>query len=308
MAQCLLLGGNGFIGRNLALSLANAGHSVLSADLSPVETFYHPLINYTTGDLAKPHFVDDCLKRGPFDFVFLLACTLIPSSGKDAFEKEQEFQRILGYSLPERMRKFEAETLVYFSSGGAIYGNNGINVNHENAQLCPINYYGEAKKMLEVSIQTDAPSSGIDYLIIRPSNPYGLGQKLNAAQGLIAVTLGKVLRGEPIEIWGNGEVVRDYLHVSDLTAAVIALLDQDKTRNEIYNVGSGIGKSVNQVLEIIQSNLDFPLDVRYGEARKEDVKVNVLNIDKMNSKLNWRPKVSLEQGISELWQHIRNTH
>lgn len=308
MAQCLLLGGNGFIGRNLALALADAGHSVLSADLIHAETLNHPLINYSIGDLAQKQYIDDCLQKGPFDFVFLLACTLIPSSGEKEFLAEQEFQRVLGYSLPEKMRRFEAKTLVYFSSGGAIYGNNGMSINHENAQLCPINYYGEAKKMLEEAIQKDALAHGIDYLILRPSNPYGLGQKLNAAQGLIAVTLGKVLQGEPIEIWGDGEVVRDYLHVSDLTAAVIALFSQDKARNEIYNVGSGVGKTVNQILEIIQSQVDYPLDIRYGEGRKVDVIVNVLNIEKIQSRANWLPEVSIEQGISELWQHIRKTH
>lgn len=307
MAKCLLLGGNGFLGRNLTVALSHAGHSVFSADLGRPET-PNTTINHSIGDLGDPEFIDACLRQGPFDFVFLLACTLIPSSGKEAFIKEQEFQRILGYSLPKRMQKFGAQTLVYFSSGGAIYGNNGLQINHENAQLCPINYYGEAKKMLEASIQMDAPSNGVDYLIIRPSNPYGLGQKLNAEQGLIAVTLGKVLRGEPIEIWGDGEVVRDYLHVSDLTAAVIALMNHDNTRNEIYNVGSGVGKSVNQVLEIIQSQLDYPLNVKYGEGRKVDVKENVLNIDKMNSKVNWLPKVSLEQGIAELWQKIKCIH
>ena len=306
MAKCLLLGGNGFIGRNLAISLSNAGHSVHSADLNHVET---PLasLNYLTGDLAMPAFIDACLEKGPFDFVFLLACTLIPSSGKEAFLNEQVFQRNLGYSLAERMRIFGSKTLVFFSSGGAIYGNNGLKVNPESAPLCPINYYGEAKKILEEAIQTDAPSNGIDYLILRPSNPYGIGQKLNSAQGLIAVTLGKVLRNEPIEIWGDGEVVRDYLHVTDLISAALALISQH-IRNEVYNIGSGEGKSVNQILEVIQSLVVNKLDIRYGEGRAVDIKSSVLDIEKIKTAINWSPTVTLEQGISELWQHIRKTH
>jgi UDP-glucose 4-epimerase len=305
MAKCLLLGGNGFIGRNLAISLINAGHTVYSADLNHIET-PHASLTHLTGDLAKPDFIDDCLKQGPFDFVFLLACTLIPSAGEEAFLREQEFQRNLGYALAERMFKFGSQTLVFFSSGGAIYGNNGLDFNHETAPLCPINYYGAAKKMLEEAIQTDALAHGIDYLILRPSNPYGIGQKLNAAQGLIAVTLGKVLRNEPIEIWGDGEVVRDYLHVTDLISAALALISQH-TRNEVYNIGSGEGKSVNQILEVIQSLVVNKLDIRYGEGRAVDIKSSVLDIEKIKTAINWSPTVTLEQGISELWQHIRKT-
>lgn len=306
MAKCLLLGGNGFIGRNLAISLINAGHSVHSADLFHIET-PQSSVTHLIGDLSKPDFIDACLKQGPFDFVFLLACTLIPSSGKEAFMREQAFQRSLGYTLAERMFKFGSQTLVFFSSGGAIYGNNGLNLNHEAAPLCPINYYGEAKKMLEEAIQLDAPSHGIDYLILRPSNPYGIGQKLNAAQGVIAVTLGKVLRNEPIEIWGDGEVVRDYLHVTDLISAALALINQH-TRNEVYNIGSGEGKSVNQILEVIQSVVLNKLDIRYSEGRAVDIKVSVLDIDKIKTAINWYPTITLEQGISELWQHIRKTN
>ena len=303
MAKCLLLGGNGFIGRNLAISLSNAGHSVHSADLNHVET---PLasLNYLTGDLAMPAFIDACLEKGPFDFVFLLACTLIPSSGKEAFLNEQVFQRNLGYSLAERMRIFGSKTLVFFSSGGAIYGNNGLKVNPESAPLCPINYYGEAKKILEEAIQTDAPANGIDYLILRPSNPYGIGQKLNAAQGLIAVTLGKVLRGEPIEIWGDGEVVRDYLHVNDLVQGLLKLIDSNQ-KNEVFNIGSGIGQSVNQVLEIIRFVVGRNLSVSYKESRSVDVKSSILDVSKMYTSVNWKPEVSLEQGISELWAQIQ---
>lgn len=306
MATCLLLGGNGFIGRNLAIALAQAGHSVLSADLSHT-AISHEFIISSCGDLSNPDYIDNCLKQGPFDYVFLLACTLIPSSGKEAYFLELDFQKKLGCELLERMHKFGSKTLVLFSSGGAIYGNNGLAINHENAPLSPINYYGKAKKILESIIQSGAPEWGINYLILRPSNPYGIGQKLNAAQGLIAVALGKILRGEPIEIWGDGEVVRDYLHISDLISAVLALLNHD-TRNEVYNIGSGDGKSVNQILEVIQSSLDYKLDIRYGESRTVDVKSSVLDIGKIKAAINWSPKVTLELGISELWQQIKQMH
>lgn len=302
MAQCLLLGGNGFIGRNLALALANAGYSVLSADIKHDGEFHHPFITYRTGDLAQTHFVDDCLKQGPFEFVFLLACTLIPSSGEVEFLNEQNFQRNLGFVLPGRMQEFGSKTLVYFSSGGAVYGRNGFNLNHEGAPLYPINHYGQAKKILEEAIQKQ--TNKVDYLILRPSNPYGYGQKINAAQGLIAVTFGKVMRGEPIEIWGDGCVVRDYLHISDLISAVIELMSRN-TRNEIYNIGSGEGKSVNQVLEVIQSIFNQKLDIRYGEGRTVDINSSVLDISKITTSTGWSPKVSLEQGISEFWLQIQ---
>jgi UDP-glucose 4-epimerase len=305
MAKCLLLGGNGFLGRNLASALVYAGYEVFSADIDVSRSIDNSsAISYLGGDLSNPIFVDACLQKGPFEYVFLLACTLIPSSGLEAFNKEQEFQRILGYALPEKMKKFGSQNLVFFSSGGAIYGNNGFDVNHELAPLCPINYYGNAKKLLEESIQELAPANGINYLIARPSNPYGSGQRLIANQGLVAVTLGKLLRNEPIEIWGNGETVRDYLHVSDLIRGVLKLLDGNQ-KNEVFNIGSGVGHSVNQVLDIIGDVVKRKLSIRYSEARSVDVKSSILDVSKMNLSVNWQPEVSLEQGISILWEQIQ---
>jgi UDP-glucose 4-epimerase len=305
MAKCLLLGGNGFLGRNLASELVNAGYEVVSADLNVSRSIDNSsAISYLGGDLSNPLFVDTCLQKGPFDYVFLLACSLIPSSGIEAFTKEQEFQKVLGYALPERMKSFGSQNLVFFSSGGAIYGNNGLDLNHEKAPLFPISHYGKAKKLLEASIMELAPANGINYLIVRPSNPYGNGQRLNASQGLIAVTLGKALRNESIEIWGNGESVRDYLHVSDLIRGLLKLIDGNQ-KNEVFNIGSGKGYSVNQILETIELVVGRKLSVNYSEARSVDVKSSILDISKIYKTVNWQPEVSIKQGISELWVQIQ---
>jgi UDP-glucose 4-epimerase len=116
--------------------------------------------------------------------------------------------------------------------------------------------------------------------------------------------LGKVLRGEPIEIWGDGEVVRDYLHVNDLVQGLLKLIDSNQ-KNEVFNIGSGIGQSVNQVLEIIRFVVGRNLSVSYKESRSVDVKSSILDVSKMYTSVNWKPEVSLEQGISELWAQIQ---
>ena len=100
--------------------------------------------------------------------------------------------------------------------------------------------------------------------------------------------------------------MRDYLHVNDLVQGLLKLIDANQ-KNEVFNIGSGIGQSVNQVLEIIRFVVGRKLSVSYKESRSVDVKSSILDVSKMHSSVNWKPEVSLEQGISELWEQIQKT-
>jgi len=301
MARILILGGNGFIGRNLAVGLVNQGFDIVSADRSMSPNTIG--IEQRIGNLADTSFVHSLFDNLPYDWVIHLACSLIPSSGYDDFIRERELNITGGFELIRTMLKSGSRKLLFFSSGGVIYGNNGLHINNEEAPLSPMNYYAFSKLAMEQFIQLEARLSGLEYIIVRPSNPYGSGQNLFGRQGLIAVALGKILSGEQLQVWGDGSIVRDYLHISDLVGSISKLVNV-KAVNEIINIGSGIGLSVNDVLRTIQQVTGNKLDVQYLPGRQVDVPVNILDIYKIQSITNWKPQIELEEGISSLWNEM----
>lgn len=304
MARILILGGNGFIGRNLAVSLADQGFDIVSADR--IITPALPRIEQRIGNLDDSSFIHSLFDSIPYDWVIHLACSLIPSSSYDDFIRERELNITGGFELIRTMLKSGSKKLIFFSTGGAIYGNNGLQINNELAPLFPMNYYAFAKLAMEQFIQLEARLSGLEYIIVRPSNPYGSGQNLFGRQGLIAVTLGKILSGEHPQVWGDGSIVRDYLHISDLVDSIHKLVNCNAV-NEIVNVGSGKGLSVNEVLKTIQQVTGNKLAVQYLPGRQVDVPVNVLDISKIHAIANWSPRIELEEGVSALWNEMQVT-
>jgi UDP-glucose 4-epimerase len=198
--------------------------------------------------------------------------------------------------------------IVYFSSGGTVYGNNGKDINSETDALCPLNYYGYSKLALEEFYRLSSRIHKINHIIIRPSNPYGAGQNLFGKQGLITVSLGRILQNKPIEIWGDGKVIRDYIHIQDLSKATNSLIESD-AENQVFNIGSGIGHSVNEIIEMIHEVTGKDTGTEFKPARPVDIPVNILSIDKITSATQWQPSIKLKDGIALLWNEMRlNAH
>ena len=141
----------------------------------------------------------------------------------------------------------------------------------------------------------------MNFLILRPSNPFG-EYHTSSQQGLINVVLEKILNGELIEIWGDGSVVRDYVYIKDFVRILVDLIEKD-IQNEIINIGSGRGYSINEILTIIKKEIGtFPLE--YVEARKVDVPYLVLNIDKLRTYIGIN-LMSLEDGIKKTYDWLK---
>ena len=170
---------------------------------------------------------------------------------------------------------------VYFSSGGTIYGNrNEMKPFSEKDEVSPISYYGWSKQIMENSILFMHRTKGLPYLIIRPSNPYGHGQNIYAKQGLVAVAIGKILEGKPVEVWGDGSSIRDYIYIDDLAVSVYQLIERNAC-NTTLNIGSGRGYSVNDVLAFLKivSGIDYKIE--YKNTRPVDVSNMVLDVTKL---------------------------
>ena len=150
----------------------------------------------------------------------------------------------------------------------------------ETDDMAPISYYGWSKQMMENSILFKNRTEKLKYLIVRPSNPYGHGQNLHGKQGLVAVAIGKILEEKPIEVWGDGSAIRDYIYIDDLAKVFYQLIDKDVC-NETVNLGSGRGYSVNDVLAFLKIITKKDFKIIYENARPMDVSNMVLDTEKM---------------------------
>ena len=175
----------------------------------------------------------------------------------------------------------------------------------EEDAMAPISYYGWSKQMMENSILYMNRTQGLRYLILRPSNPYGHGQNLHGKQGFIAVALGKIMSGEKITVWGDGSSIRDFIYIDDLSRAVTDLLTNDKAVNTTLNIGSGVGYSVNQILDVLKTVVSESVDVEYVSARQADVSSMILDTKKIKSLITFDP-ISIEKGINTFYYNLKN--
>jgi len=302
MISILLIGGAGFIGSNLANLLSSSNYKVTVVDQFPIESHnFNGNITFVQGNITDNNFLGGLFRKNKYDIVIHLVSSLIPSSNFSDFNSSRVLNTFSTFELLKHMEENNVNKIIFFSSGGTVYGNNLNSKNIESNKLLPENYYGFTKLIIEEYIQLQARLSNLKYVIVRPSNPYGIGQKSHSKQGIIAVALGKTLNNQPLDIWGDGSVIRDYLHIEDLCLAIKKIILNDSW-NKIYNIGSGKGVSINKIISIIEEITKKKLEINYLPSRAVDVPINVLDISRITNDNGWRPQKELREGIEELWK------
>lgn len=294
MTTALLIGGTGFIGRNLAAMLLAQGHAVFTTGRprSMASAGFEP--GRIALDLRDDAEVAKVLDQVKPDIVFHLACNLLPASTTAHYLIERRELIDPSIKLAERLAQ-DGTRLVYLSSGGTVYGSTVADRMAETDECQPISVYGQAKLEFENYLRFAGRVMGLRYLIIRPSNPFGRHQSPHGNQGLIAILIGKALRGEPLEVWGDGLVVRDYIYVDDLCDAIHHLIGSD-IRNDVFNIGSGIGHSLLDVVAAVERAVDRKIELAFRPPRPVDVRRAVLDISKLRA-TGARPPRPLQEGI-----------
>jgi len=294
--KVLVLGGNGFIGSHIVDKLLAANYEVRVFDRSE-EIYRSPLpgVDYRYGNFNDSFAIAEALHD--IEIVIHLICSSVPATSNLDPEEDIKSNLLSTVSLLENMRKKNIHRMVYLSSGGTVYGNVDENIVCEDHPLNPICSYGIVKLTVEKYLFMYQQLYGFVPTIIRPSNPYGPRQGRTGLQGLIGTFLNKIIAGNPIEIWGNGEIVRDHFFITDLAQAVLMAIE--KGAMGIFNVGSGQGYSINQILLTLKEIQPFKFDVKYQERREFDVQRVVLDISKAQRTLAWQPKISLKDGIKK---------
>jgi UDP-glucose 4-epimerase len=186
--------------------------------------------------------------------------------------------------------------LIYLSSGGTVYGAQTTSLLAEDMPCAPISVYGQAKLEIELHLQFLERTCGLRCLIVRPSNPFGPFQSLYGAQGLISVIFGKLAGNQPLEIWGDGSAVRDYIFIEDATAVMADLIAQDVAGTTL-NLGSGTGHSLLEVVDTVEAVVGRRPVLLHKPARAVDVPRLVLDVDRLRA-LGVQRARPLAEGIS----------
>jgi UDP-glucose 4-epimerase len=302
----LLIGGNGFIGSHLLDGLVLRNHKVRVFDIAH-EKFREPSpgVDYRISNLNNIPDLYEAMMG--IDVVFHLASTTVPSTSSidiiaDVNNNVISTLNILNLAARQRIKKF-----VYFSSGGAIYGNSDSLPLSEDHHKNPVSSYGIIKETIEHYIKLYNAQNNLDYLILRPSNPYGPRQGHFIAQGVIATFLRKAKSNDPFLIYGNGSSKKDYIFIDDVVEMIMQLVESNS--QGIFNIGSGSGASLNEIITLINKITKKENKVIYTESKSYDVNNFVLDISKLKSKLNKAIELtSLEKGIESTWDWIQKTN
>jgi UDP-glucose 4-epimerase len=305
--RCLVLGGCGFLGSHLVDGLLDSDYEVAVFDKVNVDTknIEHSLtkVDLIKGDFANRNDLERAIKG--VDCVFHFIGTTLPESSTQNPVYDIETNVISSISLLEFAKSANVKKVIFASSGGTIYGIPRKIPIPEGHPTNPICAYGISKLMIEKYLHLYFNLYGLDYVSLRFSNAYGERQDPNSSQGAVAVFLGKIIKGDPIDIWGDGEVVRDYIYVKDIVDACLKAAELKQTKCHTFNIGSGNGVSLNSLIQIIKNVTGKDVKVKYTKGRKIDVPTNVLDVSLARKVLGWEPRIGIEAGIKRVLSDFR---
>ena len=298
----ILLGGGGFLGKHLTSEILNRGHNVVCIGRSDQPEHYDtPNYSYIKADCGEKYLLEQTVQEN--DVVFYLAYNSVPKTSFDNPIRDIQENLPMAVSVFSVLARKRIARLVYVSSGGTIYGRTDSRVPIEETHPTnPISPYGITKLALEKYANFYSDMHKIPLVIVRPSNPYGILQEPFRGQGLIATIIGSFINGRTIDIYGQHEIVRDYIYVTDLVNGMLTIVFSKSNTHAIYNIGSGIGRSNQEVLATIQKYLTENhadkgiLKLNVLGPREFDVPYNALDNSRLKS-LHWTSEVPFEEGI-----------
>ncbi len=304
--RILVLGGSGFLGSHIVDKFLAEKHDVTVYDLYPERFRRSPRgIKFVTGDFGNVGALSELIATG-FDGVIHCVSTTTPKSSNESPEFDIQSNVIGTLNLLDICVRHKIGKLVFLSSGGTVYGDIGdLDVVDESHAVRPMCSYGVSKLSIEHYLDVYKHLRGLDYVALRLSNPYGERQSPLRALGALTVFLHQTLKRQNVEIWGDGSVTRDFIYVGDVAAAVY--LATVSPVSGIFNVGTGAGLSLREVLQQISRVVDIEPSVTWLPSRSFDVPRIVLDSSKLRNATNWSSTTLLEDGIDVTAEWLRQT-
>jgi UDP-glucose 4-epimerase len=308
MTKCLIMGGGGFIGSHLAERLLDKGYSIRVFDNFNFGTNnLNRIINdieLVNGDFLNESDVSAALKG--VDYVFHYISTTVPATATKDPIFDIQTNLTGSVKLFQLAIKAGVKRLIFPSSGGTIYGDPIHLPVKETDALKPMDPYGISKLAIERYLEYFYRAYGMDYLILRYSNPYGERQNPHGQQGVIPVFLNKIKNDEQPTIYGDGTMERDYIYIGDAIEATIAAMES-KASDRIFNVGSGEGTSIKALVDIMSDVIGYKIEPVYVQDNVVRVQKIVLSISRIEQQLGWKPSTSLKDGINKTWEWIKHS-
>jgi UDP-glucose 4-epimerase len=302
--KILVTGGAGFIGSNVVDAYVAAGHEVLVVDdlSAGKRANVNPAATLHEIDIASPALVDLVLAERPDVINHHAAQTSVRHSVGDPLDDCR--RNILGsLNVIEAARQAGTGKLIYISSGGAIYGEPSTLPCPEDHPIVPDSPYGASKHAPEHYLDIYHRLHGLNYSVLRYGNVYGPRQDPFGEAGVIAIFTAQMLADQPVTINGSGDQERDFVYVGDVVRANLSLLTAGD--GEAFNIGSGEGTTVNQIYELLKEATGYTLDAIHGPAKAGETFRIYLNINKAATNLNWKPEVSLRDGLMQTVESLR---
>lgn len=293
---CIVLGAGGFLGTNLCRWLVASGARVRAFGrqfLFPRELEGADLFQ---GDFEDPLALAAAIEG--HDVVFHLVHPTTPQSANRDMIGDVQRSIVSSLALMDICRELGVKRIVFVSSGGVVYGPGKLVPTPETAPTDPISAYGVSKLAIEKYLALHEHLHGLDYRVLRVANPYGPFQMPRKNQGIIAALIARAFDDEAIEIWGDGTSIRDYVFVADVIAALDAAAS-DQSTMRIFNIGTGQGRSLREVIATIERQLGKTLRIEWKPARPVDVPTSVIAVERAREVLGWVPKTSFEDGLKE---------
>jgi len=303
----LVTGGAGFIGSQVVDHLISAGKIPIVVDnlssgkienLDPRALFYEQ-------DITDVEMMERVFMLHKPTALFHLAAQISVSKSVREPEEDAMINIIGTLRLLKIAAKYGIKKVIFSSTGGAIYGDDVKKIPTDEQELPkPLSPYGIAKFSVENYLRFFSNEIGMKYTVLRYANVYGPRQDPYGEAGVVAIFSERMLRGQEVDIFGDGECVRDYVFVSDVAKA--NLLALEKCENEIVNVGTGTGTSVNDLFAKMKDLTGYSKEAVHKESRPGDLKKSILDVKKAKSLLNWEASVKLEKGLEDTIEYFRN--
>jgi UDP-glucose 4-epimerase len=297
--KCIIFGGGGFIGSTIADRLLKDGHELRIFERPRVEPYRkftdREQVEWVTGDLQSTHDVSEAIDGA--DVVLHLVSTTLPKNSNDDPIYDVQSNMVATLQMLNAMVVKKIPKIVFISSGGTVYGIPKYLPIDEQHPTDPLVSYGITKLAIEKYLQMYSHLYGIRAVTLRVANPFGERQRIETAQGAVGVFLHHALKGIPIDIWGDGSVTRDYIHVSDVAEAFVRAVEYSGSKS-VFNISSGFGTSLSDLIDMLENVLGKPIERRYLPGRPFDVPASVLSNDLARTELKWAPSISMHDGIA----------
>lgn len=305
--KVLVSGGAGFIGSHVVDKYIANGYEVVVVDnlstgrlsnLNPAATFYKL-------DIRSPQMAELFEKEKP-DFINHHAAQMDVRRSVVNPQFDAEVNILGSINLIENAVKHQIKRIVYISTGGAVYGEPEYLPCDEAHPVNPICQYGASKHTVEHYLYIYHMLYGLEYVVLRYPNVYGPRQDPHGEAGVVAIFTGQMLDGKRVVMNGDGEQQRDFTFVGDCAHANLLALD-GTSKSAIYNLGSGLGTSINKIFKVLKEITNYKLPLDYGPAKAGETRHIFLDAARAKQELGWAPSVSLEEGLRQTVEYFKST-